>query len=68
MHCENQERRDREMRIEIKNGSMPQVLDAIAQFLGSQSWGRMGFEKEGESFSLWATSQIEPTSESARER
>ncbi len=55
------ENRDREMRIELKNSTQQEVIAAVGHFIGSQNSGRMGFEKDGESFSLWATSEIEPT-------
>jgi hypothetical protein len=55
------EHRDREMRIELKNASQEEVISALNQFLGTQDRGRIGFEKEGESFSLWASSEQETT-------
>jgi|HubBroStandDraft_6_1064221.scaffolds.fasta_scaffold1513162_1 hypothetical protein len=56
--------RDREMRIEMKAASKEDVLAAIGQFLESQDWGRIGFEKDGESFSILATSEVEPSASS----
>jgi hypothetical protein len=50
----------KEKRIELKNRDKQEVLTAIDEFLQSECWGRIGFEKEGESFSLWATSESEP--------
>jgi hypothetical protein len=55
------EHRDREMRIELKNASQQEVIAALDHFLGSQNSGRIGFEKEGELFSFFATSGTEPT-------
>jgi hypothetical protein len=52
--------RDREMRLELKNASKQEVISSLEHFLGSQKSGRIGFEKEGEAFSVWATSEIEP--------
>jgi len=54
------ENRDREMRIDMKEASKEDVLASISHFLESQDHGRMGFEKDGECFSLWATSEHEP--------
>jgi hypothetical protein len=55
------ESRDRGKRIELKVGSKQDALVTLEHFLETERSGRIGFEKEGESFSLWATSEIEPT-------
>ncbi len=39
--------RDRAKRLELKNRSREEVLAAIDQFLETETWGRLGFEKEG---------------------
>lgn len=53
--------RDTEMRIEVKNATNAETLAALEQFLESQKWDRIGLEKEGDSFSMRATSENEPT-------
>ena len=54
------ENRDREMRVELNGASKQDVLLALDHFLESQNWGRIGFDKDGELFSLWASSEVEP--------
>jgi hypothetical protein len=56
--------RDRAMRVEIKQGTKQELIEAISQFIGMQDWGRIRFEKEGESFSMLATSEVEPSASS----
>ena len=53
------EHRDRGKRIEV-TGNKRDVLSALEHFLTTEDHGRVGFEKEGESFSMWATSETEP--------
>jgi hypothetical protein len=55
------ENRDRGKRVELRSGTKQDALAALEHFLETEHSGRIGFEKEGESFSLWATSEIEPT-------
>lgn len=57
---ENSESRDRAKRLEFRNRSRQELVAAIDQFLESETWGRITFEKDGESFSMCATSEIEP--------
>jgi hypothetical protein len=35
------------------------VLSVFESYLDGGSWARMGFEKAGESFSVWATNEPE---------
>ena len=50
----------RAKRVELKNGSKQDAMAALDHFMETEHSGRIGFEKEGESFSIWATSEIEP--------
>ncbi len=50
-----------ELRIELKNAGSDDVLAALKSFIQTQHVGRIGFEKDGGTFSMWATSEIEPT-------
>ena len=55
------ENRDRVERIEVK-GDKQSVLAALDHFFETQTWGRMEFEKDGQSISLWISSEAESTS------
>lgn len=55
------ENRDRAMRIEVRNSTKEEAMRMVDEFLTSQNQGRIGFEKEGELLSLWASSDTEPT-------
>jgi hypothetical protein len=48
--------RDRALRLEMSHRTKSEVLSAIEAFLESETQGRLTFEKDGESFSLFATS------------
>lgn len=47
--------------VEVDKCSEAQAIAVVANFFKSEIAGRIGFEKEGESFSLWATSEVETT-------
>jgi hypothetical protein len=51
--------RDRAVRLEMSHRTKSEVLSAIEAFLESETQGRLTFEKDGESFSLFATSARE---------
>lgn len=52
--------RDRGKRIEM-NGSVEEAVNTLDHFLNSESKGIIGFKKEGESVSLWCSSEDEPS-------
>lgn len=58
---QDSESRDRGKRVELQSGTKQDALAILEHFIETEHSGRIGFEKKDESFSLWATSETEPT-------
>ena len=54
------ENRDRSKRIEM-TGNVEEAITVLDHFLHTESKGMIGFNKDGDSVKLWASSETEAT-------